>query len=215
MKYEHKNTYLGRNGSLLDRHPAEQTISIDFAKLEICPGNRGQRRALQSRVARQLLNHSLHRLSGENIKSFGRIEKTHAGKPFLTGDNSPSISLAHSGKWIACAVGNISQVGIDIETVKPHDWDAYSQDIFHEEEALWVLSGPKEQRDIRGLICWCRKEAIVKALGTGMTVHPSKIAFTPEGELIALPSSLGNLSDWKTYSRALFGKAVMAVAWKI
>jgi phosphopantetheinyl transferase len=45
--------------------------------------------------------------------------------------STSSISISHSGAWRACAVAKASHVGVDVETIKPRNWDAYCREIFH------------------------------------------------------------------------------------
>lgn len=190
------------------------TITIEVAQLAHSPISRKQRRQEQSLTARQLLSSSLKKLYGRDASASWSLVKSPSGKPFLQGDGSPSISLAHSGNWAVCAVSSSATVGIDIEVIKSRNWDAYDQDVFHPLETPWVLDASGDERNIRGLTCWCRKEAVVKALGVGMVVSPSEIGFSPEGALIAFPKKLGSPSDWLTYSTVVHGEAVVAVAWK-
>ena len=79
-----------------------------------------------------------------------------------------------------------------METIKPINWDAYCRGIFHPEESKWLLAVVGFERDARALICWCRKEAIVKDLGIGLSVPLSEIGFSSEGNLIKFPTELGD-----------------------
>jgi len=214
MKLRYSYQFLDRAGHLLVECPIEKDVCICFGQFSPFPENRSERRLHQSHAARKLLNYSLRRFFGKKTAKLWQLNKSRNGKPFLIADGSPSISLAHSDNWVACAISNATNIGIDIEAIKSRDWNAYREDVFHEEEAAWVLNASNEDRDVRGLSSWCRKEALVKALGTGMTVPPSTIAFTPQGTLLDLHPSLGSPSGWISYTHALTNKAVVAVAWK-
>jgi len=90
------------------------------------------------------------------------------GKPFLPGCSAFNIS--HSGTWVACAVSRNALMGIDIETFGHlEDYRAL----------LAVVTHPNERRSIDKVVadeqgawfkrCWTRKEAALKAIGSGLS----------------------------------------------
>lgn len=218
MILSHSNTTLNRHHYLLGEYPAEKPVSVSFGQFESSNETRKTRRQSQSRAVRRLLDHALQHYSASyslsETVSIGQIEKTSNGKPYLAGLNSPTISLSHSANWVACAISSAKNLGIDIETVKQRDWQTICENFFHPEESIWILNSSEEEQNIRGLICWCRKEALTKALGIGMTVSPSEIAFSPDGALISLPPSLGAIAGWASQTDTLQNQAVMATVWK-
>jgi 4'-phosphopantetheinyl transferase len=87
-------------------------------------------------------------------------------------DTSYTISIAHSGDR-AVAVASERPVGIDLEiaTVKDDDLLKY---ILHEDElprvgALTISESEKL------FLCWTAKEAVLKALGTGLRRSPKSV----------------------------------------
>jgi phosphopantetheinyl transferase len=192
----------------------KNAITVEVTQLDLLAVSRKERRKVQSLTARNLLSSALVRLYGKNKSESWPLVKSLNGKPFLRGNDTPSISIAHSDNWVACAIAPSASIGIDIEAIKSRNWDAYCQDVFHPLEASWVLGGFGNERNIRGLTCWCRKEAIVKALGVGMIVPPSSIGFSPEGVLVAFPQELGSPSGWLTHSTVIQNQAVFVAAWK-
>ena len=162
-----------------------------------------------------MLNTSLKEHFQQNVDGSWSLNKSEAGKPFLSGKDAPSISISHSGDWCASAISTASSVGIDVEVIQSRDWESYCQFAFHPQEAQWILAASGRERDIRGLICWCRKEAVVKAVGINLFDSLSKIAFSVEGELIALPKELGEPLDWKFFTKVHSESLVVAVAWKV
>lgn len=194
-------------------------IMIEVAQFESRAVGRRQLRQDQSLAARKLLGEALQKAYGRNESAQWSLEKSPEGKPFLRGDNAPSVSITHSGDWVACAIAASSAVGVDIEVIKPRDWEAYRQDVFHPLEIPWVMGGAGEERNIRGLTCWCLKEAVVKAMGGGVVFSLSEIGFCSQGILTVLPETLGSPADWLTRSQVVQGsniqdKAVVAVVWK-
>ena len=161
-----------------------------------------------------MLNTSLKEHFQQSVDGSWSLNKSEAGKPFLSGKDAPSISISHSGDWCASAISTASFVGIDVEVIRSRDWESYCEFAFHPQEAQWILAASGRERDIRGLICWCRKEAVVKASGINLFDSLSKIAFSVEGELIALPKELGEPLDWKFFTKVHSESLVVAVAWK-
>jgi phosphopantetheinyl transferase len=214
MKIHHETLCIDSKGNISDRLDLDECVSIDVAKFDDFSKNRKQRRSVQSVLVRELLNASLYSDSKRGVDTSWTLNKLENGKPFLNGKNAPSISISHSGDWCACAVAKASVVGVDIETIKSRNWDAYCKDIFHPEESKWVLAVVGFERDARALICWCRKEAIVKALGVGLSVPLSEIGFSSEGNLIKFPKELGDPFGWRFFSRVIVGQVVVAAAWK-
>ncbi|WP_052711432.1 4'-phosphopantetheinyl transferase family protein [Elstera litoralis] len=86
------------------------------------------------------------------------------GKPFLP--NAPGFNLAHSGGFLTLVVGNSPWLGIDIET-GPRDGKY--------RDLLIPVCHPAERAYLAGrgldafLKCWTRKEALLKARGTGLS----------------------------------------------
>ena len=68
----------------------------------------------------------------------------------------------------AAAVTAIGPVGVDLEQVRPVDTLALARRWFPAREAAWLALLPPGQRDHAFLGLWTQKEAIAKALGTGL-----------------------------------------------
>lgn len=215
MKAHLTNLYLSSDGHLLD-HPDSSDITVAMvAKFDSFPAHRNMRRKSQSVAAKMLLADTLKQFFTHYKIDVLNIQKTNKGQPFLVGENAPFISISHSGNWAACAASSFTLVGIDIEEIKPRDWPMYEQDVFHSAEMQWILAATDIERDMRALTCWCRKEALLKAIGLGLATDLTAISFAPNGDLIALPPELGSKNIWKTHSSILQDEAILAIAWKI
>jgi 4'-phosphopantetheinyl transferase len=94
-------------------------------------------------------------------------------KPHLSGDHCESnlyFNVAHSGDVALIAVTTGHELGIDIEVVRPVDHGAsISRRYFHPSEVLAIQAMPPELRDAAFLRCWTGKEAVLKAVGTGIS----------------------------------------------
>ncbi|MDF7799426.1 4'-phosphopantetheinyl transferase superfamily protein [Pontiellaceae bacterium B1224] len=88
------------------------------------------------------------------------------GKPYVP-DCDVAFNISHSGEWVVLAIGRNRNVGVDVEKIR---WDMDVMEIasryFTPEEALLIESS----EDIHALFFhhWSRKEAYVKAIGSGL-----------------------------------------------
>jgi 4'-phosphopantetheinyl transferase len=132
-------------------------------------------------AAHALLRHALSR-HGDRAPGRWRFDKTSHGKPFLidAGDFHASFSLSHARGCVACAVTPDADVavGVDVECV---DRDVDTADIaarfFTPAEAAHLAQLDALARRDRFFDLWTLKEALVKALGTGMAVSLNRLAF--------------------------------------
>lgn len=98
------------------------------------------------------------------------------GKPHLEGAAGPSFSLSYTGDVALIGLSNAAAIGVDIETLRPiHDEDITS-DIFDATESA-AISGARagSARNAAFLRAWTRKEACVKAVGTGLSTPPASV----------------------------------------
>jgi 4'-phosphopantetheinyl transferase len=123
-----------------------------------------------------------------------QLAVTAFGKPYLRQTDGPDLrfNLSHSGSLVALAVANRDEVGIDVEAEPPGNAD---------ELAPIVLSGPERQayerlpqalRPAALLRCWTRKEALLKASGSGLSCDPRMLTVGWQGagtQAVAMPAS--------------------------
>lgn len=97
------------------------------------------------------------------------------GKPVLP--SSPfDFNLSHSGALGAIAISRSGPIGIDLEQIRAlHDLEGVTDRFFAPEEQELIRNAPPEQRPALFFECWTRKEAMLKALGTGLSLSPEKI----------------------------------------
>jgi 4'-phosphopantetheinyl transferase len=94
------------------------------------------------------------------------------GKPSLVGGQPLRFSISYSGGHALYAVTLERDIGIDIEYKRPiRDADQIVERFFSREEKLAFHSLLEGSKDRAFLNCWTRKEAYLKALGTGLS-HP-------------------------------------------
>ncbi len=94
------------------------------------------------------------------------------GKPSLVGHErlSASFNLSHSGDLVALALIRARRVGIDIEADRAlTDAALLARRILSRSERARFESLPENARGSALLAAWTRKEAVLKAIGTGVS----------------------------------------------
>jgi 4'-phosphopantetheinyl transferase len=109
-----------------------------------------------------------------------RFAYNEYGKPSLIGDHAGlQFNISNSASLAVCAVVLHGAVGIDVEHVRDlSDIDRVARHFFAAPEAQIVraLSGPN--KTMAFFTCWTRKEAYIKALGTGLSRPLDSFAVT-------------------------------------
>ena len=90
-----------------------------------------------------------------------RLRRAEGGKPYFA-DLPLHFNVSHSGGYVACALSDCDEVGVDIETSNPPDERAkkIAQRFFTKDEILAVEQDPKRFPRL-----WTEKEAKAKFSG--------------------------------------------------
>lgn len=128
------------------------------------------------------------------------FEAGEYGKPHLA-CGSLHFNLSHTGDYLLIAVGNVPDIGIDIEAITARNsLDGIAKRVFSSNEfAQWQQLPPEQQ--LAGFYrLWTKKEAFVKAVGRGIALGMELCEFdlNPDGQLITIPSEHGSAADWRT-----------------
>jgi phosphopantetheinyl transferase (holo-ACP synthase) len=105
---------------------------------------------------------------------------------FAPGDRLPvSVSISHAERHALCAAvlsgppaGLRRALGVDLGLVEPRS-RAFVATFFTDDEQRFVLDAPPSQRDLCTNLVWCAKEAVLKALGLGLTVDTLEVSCLP------------------------------------
>ena len=125
-----------------------------------------------------ILSHSLLRLilaKYLNIEPSGIYYEVGLNqKPCLAG-NALHFNLTHTREAFAFAVSRTCSVGIDLEDID-NSIDIYSisRTYFNQSECDFIFEADREATD-RFFFLWTRKEALLKALGTGIQDNLLKV----------------------------------------
>lgn len=110
-----------------------------------------------------------------------------SGQPHLPG-TSLATSLSHSGPIVLVAVGAVRMLGVDLERWPPRiSLDDLLPAICTPGEAEVLRPLPPRQRERALLQLWTRKEALLKAFGTGLAQAPGAFGAIA-GESVRLAS---------------------------
>ena len=111
------------------------------------------------------------------------------GKPELAlsdGAGPLWFNVSHSGDRLALAASTCGPVGIDIEQLRPMpDAEDLALRVLSTGELATFTELPVSQRDAAFLLAWVRKEACLKATGSGFSVPASDF------EVLGLPDTGG------------------------
>jgi 4'-phosphopantetheinyl transferase len=111
------------------------------------------------------------RCAGDEI----RYSLDSAGKPRLI-DVPLHFSLSHGHDHAAIAISDDHAVGVDVESMRPIDGMAdLARDCLSPAEYLDWSALANDQRTRAFLVAWTRKEAVLKAIGTGLLVPPASV----------------------------------------
>ena len=120
---------------------------------------------------RWLLRSVLSALTGAEARLLDIQAGAH-GKLFLVGHERLAVSfnLSHSGDLVALALVRGRRIGIDIEVERPlTDATLLARRILSPRERERYEALPAGARDSALLVAWTRKEAVLKAVGTGVS----------------------------------------------
>jgi 4'-phosphopantetheinyl transferase len=138
---------------------------------------------------------------GEKPGSFSFAANAY-GKPYLVPHRSIEFNMSHSGGIVLIAIAQHISIGVDVEAVRPMpERAAIVQRYFHPGEAADFARVSPADAEAAFFRCWSRKEAVVKALGLGMSLdlHRYRVACLPgaKPEVLALE---GDDAPQKTWS---------------
>lgn len=110
------------------------------------------------------------------------------------------FNLSHSENLAALAVANGFEIGIDVENVRPIEESLPTQ-VFSARERAVFDALPEAQREAVFFETWARKEACLKALGTGFILPPEHFEFDLGEHGDTTPSHVGGDAEEATQWR--------------
>jgi 4'-phosphopantetheinyl transferase len=165
---------------------AEQTRAVRFVF------ERDRRRYLAAHVAlRRLLAEATGIAASDLVFDEGPF-----GKPYLPGPAAPSFNLSHSGDVALIGIGPPGvEIGVDVEVPRTmSDALELAERHFAPAEIDTLRSTPPAQRDQAFLCGWTRKEACLKAIGSGLSIAPHTFdaGLAPAARAVAIATPAGS-----------------------
>jgi 4'-phosphopantetheinyl transferase len=141
------------------------------------------------------------------------------GKPMLAGccgDAALRFNLSHSHGLALVAVTRSSEVGVDLERIRPlADMQQIAERCFSSQESAMLQSLPSDRRSEGFFSCWTRKEAFLKALGDGLArpLDTFAVSFLPgePAKLVWVSGEAGDTSRWSLWGLTPAPETVGAV----
>ncbi|WP_326767569.1 4'-phosphopantetheinyl transferase superfamily protein [Streptomyces sp. NBC_01591] len=171
-------------------------------------------RAGARRVLARLLQVSPHELEFGRLPCPGCGDRRH-GPPAVARPASPfRISLSHSEGCCLLAIAR-TPVGVDVEGVRDMDTEELGPVALTAAEQRHVRTFPPGSARHRAFLrCWTRKEAVLKAVGTGITTDLATIETHPgaTGPATVVAGVPGTPGSWAVSDLATPGNWVATVA---
>lgn len=135
------------------------------------------------------------------------LDQDARGKPRLA-QEAPDASIrlefnwSHSGDFALLAVARDCALGVDVERFgkKPRSLEI-ARRFFDVSEADALEPLTPDARDRAFISLWCAKEAVLKAVGEGLSFGLARLAFTRRSDadwaLARVDPALGDARDWR------------------
>uniref|UniRef100_A0AAU2V1A7 4'-phosphopantetheinyl transferase superfamily protein n=1 Tax=Streptomyces sp. NBC_00003 TaxID=2903608 RepID=A0AAU2V1A7_9ACTN len=137
------------------------------------------------------------------------------GPPAVLHPDSPLwISMSHTDGCGMLAVARVP-VGVDVEVVREFPVEELAPTVLTESERRVVLgSAEGDARTQAFLRCWTRKEAVLKAVGVGITIDLSAVETRPEnsGPAVVAAGVPGTPQSWTVTDLAVPGPWAAAIS---
>jgi 4'-phosphopantetheinyl transferase len=189
---------------ILGREPLPQAIldHLPADELEEAGAIFDRAERTRSILSKFILRSELSRELGIAPASLG-FAKGRYGKPLLSDPVSNlRFNVSHSGNFIAIAISP-TDVGIDIEKHRViEDAEGMVYDYFCSDEHQWLIESGVENRMPSFFTLWTRKEALLKAIGTGFSTPLNRISVM-DGHIIAGQWRLESIVAPQGYSAAV------------
>lgn len=140
------------------------------------------------------------------------------GKPFVINQASQiHFNLSHSGERALVALSVSRELGVDIEELNREiDYGDLAARFFAPRECATLKRIAEPDRKRAFFACWTRKEAVVKAMGGGLSLRLDRFEVTIDPDAaprvldFAVPAH--DIADWSLHSLDVGGDYVATVA---
>ena len=108
-----------------------------------------------------------------------QIWRSESGKPIAIGEwrnflkTKFDIAIAHTAQFVVAVTAANARVGVDVESVARDLSSEFTKGVFTDDELDLAAEAPNASQAI--IRFWCAKEAVSKALGTGIRYSPREM----------------------------------------
>jgi 4'-phosphopantetheinyl transferase len=177
-------------------------FSEDRNKFLICRG-----------VLRFLIGHYLGISGHEIIFSYNKFGKPEIAIPNLF------FNLSHSGDFGLLAFSKKVPIGVDLELIRPFDYESIIKTIFSPVEQTLFQTIPDELKTRAFYLLWTQKEALIKGIGKGLSfpLTDFSVSLNPKTDfsVVEVPNFNDSANEvWEIYNIFFNSRYCSAIAFK-
>ena len=170
-----------------------------------------------SAFGRQRLGQLLRHYSG--IDATPDLMHNEHGKPQPGIDCYPRFNISHAGPMLALGFARSMEIGVDIEnaqrSMRSHE---LASRFFTRAEADALAEFAEPLRALGFMRLWTCKEAVLKAIGRGLSFGLDRLAFDFNADawpqsLLHIADEAGPASDWQLHQFEVDATHVGSLAW--
>lgn len=147
------------------------------------------------------------------------IARSERGKPYAPALADVDFNLSHAGHLALIAIARAQPLGVDLEGAeRAIRVEALARRFFAKPEADALDALPAERRPEAFLRLWTCKEAVLKALGVGISFGLDRVAFSLDAAgmpaaIAALDGEAGRPEEWRIVLLDPAPEFLGALAW--
>ena len=155
-----------------------------------------------------------------NLDAAPAIERTERGKPYAPSLPHLDFNLTHAREQVLIAIAREQAVGIDLERVdREIEIDDIARRYFSPTEADAIDALAPERKLAAFLRLWTCKEAVLKALGEGISFGLDRVAFALDAEgmpieVAEIATEAGSPNEWRLARIDPASGYLGALAWR-
>lgn len=189
--------------------PANEVLDTDYLLLDDSEKTRADRFKFEKdRVSfiishaalRKVLAHYLNQPADQIHFIYNEYEKPSLSPAY---QSDITFNLSHSGHYALIALSRVDPVGVDVEIMRDtRDLDEIAERFFSQNEVMDYQSLPQADRVLGFYQAWTRKEAFIKAIGSGLyhSLHAFSVSLKPNEPAMIKHIDDHSVEQWQLFS---------------